>query len=193
MRSFRRLVPALTLLAVPALAEPWITDPGHTRILFEVEHLGFSTMPGIFREFAVELDFDPQHVERSALHVVVDTASIDMFHEQLNEHLRSDDFFAVAGHPTMEFRSTHVVPVDEDHAQVFGDLTLLGVTREIVLDVSLNQLGPHPMSGKEHVGFSATGTVDRTEFGMDYAAPAVGRNVVLSLDGEFTAPEGAAD
>jgi len=169
-------------------AEPWEADLSHTRIGFDVEHLGFSIMPGIFREFEVDFQFDPDAPESSSLEVVIDAASVDMFHDGLNDHLRNADFFDVENHPQITFKSTEVIATGEDTARVTGDFTLLGVTQPVTFDVTLRKLGAHPFSGKPHVGFAAEGSLDRTAFGMDYAAPVVGTDIAFTLAAEFSPP-----
>jgi polyisoprenoid-binding protein YceI len=184
------LLPAAVLADHHAMAPLWINDESHTRITFEVTHLGFSTMPGIFRDFDVDFRFDPESPADSSLKVTIDAASIDMFHDELNEHLRNEDFFDVANHPRLTFVSTTVTPTGEDTATVTGDLTLLGVTQPVTFDVTLNDLGPHPFDPERTVaGFDAVGALDRTAFGMDYAAPAVGAEILFRLTGEFSPPD----
>lgn len=184
---------ALSMLALvgaaASAAEPWEADLSHTRISFEVEHLGFSIMPGIFRDFEVDFQFDPEAPEDSSLAVVIRAESIDMFHDGLNEHLRNEDFFDVAAHPEITFTSTEVVPTGDDTARVTGDLTMLGVSQPVSFDVTLRKLGPHPFNQQPRAGFSATGVVDRTAFGMDYAAPVVGTDIAFTLAAEFAPAE----
>ncbi len=186
---------ALRSLAISALmlvtgaasaAEPWVADLSHTRISFEVEHLGFSIMPGIFRDFEVDFQFDPERPENSSLAVVIRAESVDMFHDGLNEHLRNEDFFHVAAHPQITFTSREVVSTGEDTARVTGEMIMLGVSVPVSFDVTLRKLGPHPFNQEQRAGFSATGTVDRTAFGMDYAAPVVGTDIAFTLAAEFS-------
>lgn len=185
------LVPAAALADHHASDAPlWSNDESHTRITFEVAHLGFSTMPGIFREFDVDFRFDPEAPERSSLAVTIDAAGIDMFHDGLNDHLKGEDFFDVSAHPRLTFVSTDVTPTGDGEARVSGDLTLLGVTQPVIFEVTLNRLGAHPFDPERQVaGFDAIGVLDRTAFGMDYAAPAVGADVTFRLTGEFSPPK----
>ncbi|HSG90177.1 MAG TPA: YceI family protein [Pseudomonadales bacterium] len=192
MRS-RSLVLGTLMVVVGALppalaAEPWVSDLSHTRITFDIDHLGYSVMPGMFRDFDVDFQFDPDAPADSSLDVTIDAASIDMYHDGLNEHLRKPDFFDVENHPTLTFVSTEVVPTSASTATVTGDMTLLGVTHPVTFEVTMNKLGPHPFNGSMVAGFSATGTLDRTAFGMDYAAPLVGSEVRFTLTGEFSPP-----
>lgn len=145
------------------------------------QSLWFFHVPGIFREFDAELLYDHETPAESRLSVTIQAASVDMFHERLNNHLKADDFFAVEKYPTMTFVSTQVEPLSDDKASVTGDFTMLGKTLPMTLDVLLIKYAPHPMSGKQPVGFEATGTIDRTEFGMTYRAPFVGEEVRFTI------------
>ncbi|NJN51778.1 MAG: polyisoprenoid-binding protein [Gammaproteobacteria bacterium] len=182
---------AILVLSVvlPAKAAEFTVDESHTRILFTATHLGFSVMPGIFREFDVKLDFDPVTPTNSALSVTIDAASIDMFDDELNKHLRNADFFDTAHHPTITFVSSSVTMVDATHANVMGSLTLRGRSLPVTLHVTLNKLAPHPMNGKQHVGFAATTTIDRAAFGMTYGIPMVGGEIPLTIALEATIAE----
>jgi polyisoprenoid-binding protein YceI len=117
--------------------------------------------------------------------VSIRTASIDMDDGEWEQHLRSKDFFRVDEFPQMQFRSTGVTPVGDRQARVDGELTLLGVTRPVTLEVTFNKAGIHPKSKQYIAGFSARGVVQRSEFGMTYAVPMVGDvvEVVLEVEG----------
>lgn len=187
MRSFG-VIPHLAvgmsvLLSPETSAEPqrFAMDTSHSRIVFSISHFGFSMLPGIFREFDAELLYDHETPAESRLSVTIQAASVDMFHERLNNHLKADDFFAVEKYPTLTFVSTQVEPLSDDKASVTGDFTMLGKTLPMTLDVLLIKYAPHPMSGKQPVGFEATGTIDRTEFGMTYRAPFVGEEVRFTI------------
>lgn len=179
----------LCLGATSARAEPvkLTIDDSHTRIWFTVTHLGFSTMPGMFRDFDVDFNFDKDAPQNSSLAVTIQSASIDMFHDGLNDHLRNPDFFNVEKFPTITFKSTSVEMVDANNAKVSGDFTLLGVTKPVTFDVKLNQIGELPMmKGVTRHGFGATGIIDRSAFGMGYGVPMVGNDIAFQLSLEAT-------
>lgn len=167
-----------------ASAEPaaYIFDKSHAHITFAVSHLGFSTTHGEFRDFDGTLTLDEADPAASSVAVTIQTGSIDSAWEARDEHLRGPDFFDVANHPAMTFKSTAIEVTGDNTAKMTGDLTLLGVTKAITLDVALNQLGEHPFSKKMHAGFTATGSIDRAEYGMTYGVPAVGQNVAIRID-----------
>lgn len=178
----KRLIATFAMLfVVPAAAADFVVDSSHTRILFNVTHLGYSTMPGIFRDFDVQLKFDPAAPDQSAFAVTIKADSIDMFHDGLNDHLKNADFFDTAHHPTITFTSTKVDMLDATRANVSGTLTLRGKTQPVTLNVTLNKLGPNPMNQRPRVGFSATTTIDRAAFGMTYGIPMVGGEIPLTI------------
>lgn len=179
---------AATLIAAPAaLAEPYVIDKSHAHVTFTVDHLGFSTVHGHFRSFDAEIDFDPGRVEATSVVFTIDAASVDTFWEARDNHVRGKDFLDIANHPTIVFRSTSVTPTGADTATVIGDLTIRDVTQEITLEAKLNRLGPSPFNPQQTVaGFTATGEIDRTAFGVSYAAPAVGVTVPIRIDLEMS-------
>lgn len=177
---------AVLALSLPAAAEGWKMDQGHTQVLFEAGHLGFTTGHGGFKEISGSVDLDEDNPESTAVDITISAASLYTWNEKLDEHLRSDDFFHVEKFPTLTFKSTKVERTGDDTARMTGDLTMLGVTKPVTLDVTLNKKGPHPFDKERTVaGFSATGTVKRSEFGMDYGVPAVGDEVKIAIETEL--------
>jgi polyisoprenoid-binding protein YceI len=178
---------ALATFASPAFAaDAFKFDASHTYIGFAIDHLGFAKTLGEFLRFDGTLKLDREDLTRSSIEVTIDTASIDTDQPDFDEHLRSADFFHVAEHPAMTFRSTAVEDLGEGRLKVTGDLSLLGTTRPVVLDTRLNRVAMHPFRPSiEVAGFSATTTIDRTAFGMGKYAPAVGTQVEIRIEAEF--------
>lgn len=176
----------LALLAPAALAqqEAYRFDPSHTDITFRVSHLGLSDTHGRFNNFTGEVMLDEADPENSSVDVTIYTWSVDTAWDPRDDHLRRADFFDVATHPAMRFVSTDVETTGEDTAQVTGDLTLLGQTHPVTLDVTLNQIGDHPRTGQRMAGFTATGMIDRTQWGMDWGAGNIGTEVHIRIDAE---------
>ena len=173
------------VLAAPAqAAEEYVFDEGHTFILFDVSHLGFSRTHGQFRTFEGTFMLDREEPANSSVTMVIDAASLDTRHEARDAHLRNADFFNVEAYPEITFVSTDVELTGEATALVTGDLTMLGVTRPVTLDVTLNQLGEHPMNGNTVAGFTATTTLNRSDFGMTSYVPAVGDDVAILIQAE---------
>jgi len=167
-----------------AEAADYQIDPTHTHILFMVNHLGFANMVGLFTDFSGKISFDPKNINASAVSVTINTASLDTQYAQRNKDLKGADWFNVAEFPTMTFVGKKYIKKDDKSGTVIGDLTLLGVTRPVSLDVTLNKMGINPLDKKEEVGFSARGMIKRSDFGMKTFIPAIGDEVRILLDVE---------
>jgi polyisoprenoid-binding protein YceI len=160
-------------------------DKGHTRIFFEVNHLGYSTMVGMFRSFDGSLAWDQNDPESARLQMTIDAASVDMFNEELNEHLRNSDFFDVGKHPKIHFRSNRVERLGESGSlTVHGEITLLGVTRPVSFTVVPNKEGLSPVVPVYAAGFSAEGSLARSQFGMQAYVPMVGDEIRFRFEVE---------
>lgn len=170
--------------ASTASAPRYTFDKAHTQIFFTVNHAGFSNSSGKFLEFDGGFNLDKQKPENSSVDVVIKTASINMDDTPWDDHLKGKDFFNVEKFPEMTFKSTKVELTGEKTANVTGDLTILGVTKPITLAVILNKAEVHPYIGKEAAGFSITGSLKRSDFGMTYGLPAVGDDVQLRIEVE---------
>jgi polyisoprenoid-binding protein YceI len=149
-------------------------DPTHTFPRFEISHFGFSTHLGLFAKSSGKLVLD-REARTGSVDITVDTASIVTGDPKLENHLRSPDFFDVAKHPTMTFKSTKVNFNGDLPTSVEGQLTLLGVTKPLTLTLSNVKFGNHPFSKKDWAGALATGTLKRTEFGDEYLCASGGR------------------
>lgn len=181
----KRFLLALVLAAplqFAAAAERWEFDRAHTQVLFTVSHLGFTELTGQFREVSGELILDSEDLSKSSVTARIDTASIDMNFERLETHLKNKDFFDVENHAEMLFTSTSVEKVADDRLTVHGDLSLLGKTQPVSLDVRINKLGNHPMSGKPYGGFTATTSIKRSDWGMSYGVPNVGDEIGIRIN-----------
>ena len=176
---------ALPLVGAAEAADTYKLDPEHTNILFATDHLGFSKLIGQFQQFDGSFTFDGSSVAGVTVEVVVKTASIDTDHEARDKHLSSPDFFNVQEFPEMTFKSTGVESTGDKAAKLTGDLTLLGVTKPITLEVTFNKADASPMDPNVFIaGFSATGTLKRSDFGMQYGQGAIGDEVMLRIEVE---------
>lgn len=180
---------AVLLSTAPAQAAPvkYTIEPDHTQAVFTVNHLGFSYPMGIFRASAGHFVFDAEKPENSSVEATVQTASIDMGTEAWDKHMKNADFFNVEKFPTMTFKSSKVSQSGEKTALVEGDLTILGVTKPVTLNVTFVGSGEHPYSKKPTVGFTAIANIRRSDFGMTYGLPAVGDDVEITLNVEGNA------
>jgi len=180
---------AALALAGPALAEPepYVVDKSHAFVTFTVDHLGFSEVHGLFQEFEAEVMLDPDAVESSSVRFVIDAASVNTFWPKRDEHIRGGDFLAVEEYPDIVFESTAITPTGGETADVTGNLTIRDVTREVTFEAVLNKIGPSPFDPDQTIaGFTATGVIDRTAFGVDYAAPAVGAMIPVTIQLEMS-------
>jgi polyisoprenoid-binding protein YceI len=173
-----------------AHADRYRLDPVHTQVLFFVDHLGYSKSEGEFRELEGSFVFDPANWPGSSVELRVRTASIDMGDADWEKHMRSRDFFAVDAFPEMTFRSREVAGFSDRKGRIYGDLTLLGVTRPVVVDFTFNKAAVHPKTGKYVAGFSGTTTLRRSEFGMSYGLPFIGDEVEIRLEVEGIREDG---
>jgi polyisoprenoid-binding protein YceI len=170
---------------------PYNIDASHSRIWFDVSHQGYSTMRGLFRDFGGSFNFDAENPVASTLDITIDASSINMFHDGLNVHLKNDDFFGIDNYPELGFVSTQIEVTGEDQFVVHGDLTILGQTNLVSLDVTQNLLRT-TRGGAEKVGFSATTSVNRTDYGMTFGAPNIGTDIAISIQIEATHTIGTA-
>lgn len=174
------------LAAAPAAAAPesYAFDKSHTSIFFLADHLGFSTVPGRFGEYDGSITYDPENPGAAKLELTIRTASLDTFFARRDEHLRSPDFFNVLEFPEASFVATGFEKTGEKTGRMDGDLTLLGVTRPVSLDLILNKRAESPLSGKMVLGVTARGTIRRSAFGMTYGLPGVADEVDLWIEAE---------
>ncbi|WP_149194233.1 YceI family protein [Luteimonas suaedae] len=180
------LAVALSLAAAPALAAPvtYQIDPNHTDVVAQWNHLGFSNPIIHFGDVDGAIVYDADDVSASSVEVTLPLSGLNSHVEKFDQHLRSDDFFDAANHPEATFRSTAVESAGEGKLKVTGDLTIKGISKPVVLDVTLNEMGPHPMTKREAIGFDATTTVKRTDFDLGMHAPHVGDEVQLRITTE---------
>lgn len=167
-------------------AGAYALDSAHGKITWKVDHLGFSTYIGQFVNVQAELNIDPANPSAGTLTATIPLTDVASNSDGLDRHLQTADFFDTANHPTATFRSTRI-EIDSDdatEADVYGELTLRGVTRPVKMEVQFNQAGP-AMGGGYKVGFDGEATIKRSEFGINYALPAIGDDVKLHLEGEF--------
>jgi len=170
--------------AIQARSGTYQLDPGHTSVLAQWSHFGFSRPSAHFGISEGSLVYDADDVSKSSVEVTIPMADIDSFVDKLDEHLESGDFFDAGKFPTATFRSTSVASAGSNRLTVTGDLTIKDNTRPVTLDVTLNGGGEHPMLKRQAIGFSATGTLKRSDFGVGAYAPNVSDEVELRITTE---------
>ena len=187
MKTLTTAAAALSLLAAPAIAAPeaYTFDPSHSQIVFQYDHLGFSTGTGMFWGFEGQIDFDQEDPANSTVNVSFPVRSMLTGWEARFEHFMSPDFFDAADDSEMvTFQSTAIEVTGENTANITGDLTLNGVTKPVVLEATLNQVGDHPMEGKPWAGFDATTTLLRSDYNLGMFAPFVSDEVAVQISVE---------
>mgnify|MGYP006273804323 FL=1 len=176
-------------IADSAGAEPadWEVDPEHVSVAFDVDHIGYQRQIGMFAEAGGSFRYDPETRELFEGRFSVQADSVFTAHQRRDEHIRNEDFLDADSHPEIVFVARQFVPAEDDTGSLTGDLTMLGTTREVVLDVRINKRGKYPFGhGKETLGISASTTIQRSDWGMDYAVSngLVGDDVALRFEFE---------
>ncbi|MFZ3325923.1 MAG: YceI family protein [Methylocella sp.] len=185
--SFTPALLGLVLIAATVAAQArssWQIDPSQTHVRFWVDAIGWPRTTGEFKSFKGRIDIDFDRPSRSRVDFRVAAKSVDVDSANMDDYLRSEVFFDVARFPDMRFVSTSVEKRDEHHAQVTGDLTMLGVTRPISLDV---EVARRLAGTNQRVGFKATGTINRLDFGMNSGYPLISDAIHLTVTTEASA------
>lgn len=167
-------------------------DPTHASLTWKINHMGLSNYTARFTKFDASLAFRPDAIETSKLEVTIDPLSVETdypkpeekdFNKKISTH---EELLNAGKFPDIVFTSTSVEKTGDMTGKVTGDLTMLGVTKPVTLDVTFNgSMKEHPFTKQGALGFSATGTLKRSEWGMDYGTPNVGDEVQLIIEAEF--------
>lgn len=189
---------SLTLTAAAARTQPlpakltgsYSNDPAHTRFLWKIRHLGLSTYTARINDVSMQLQFDATNQSNSTIAVVLDPRTVDtafVGDKDFNAEIYGPDILKSEQYPSITFTSTNVVPGDNGALAVSGDLTLLGVTRPLTLDVTLTgSRSEHPFAKVPALGFHATGVVDRRDFGLDFLVGTIlGEDIFIEVQTEF--------
>lgn len=167
-----------------AMAGSYALDPGHSQIGFTVNHLGFSLYRGLFGDVTGIMTFDPKAPNATTLSIDIPMNRIITTSAKLDAHLMNPDFFDSAQFPTAHFSST-TVRAKGTKAMITGNLTIKGITKPVVLSAHFVGAGKGPMNGKETLGFEATTTIKRSDFGVSYGVPMVSDDVPLTISVAF--------
>ena len=168
-------------------------DPGHTNVLATWTHFGFSKPSAHFGLAEGTLVYDAADVSKSSVNATLTMSGLTSFDQGLDDHLKNADFFDVSKFPTATFISTQVASAGTNKLTVTGDLTIKGITKPVTLDVVLNGAGMHPMLKKQAIGFSATGSIKRSDFDVAAYAPNISDDVQLSITTEAAMAEASAE
>ena len=186
-----RLLLASLLLAfgtAHAASATYKLDANHTMVLASWDHFGYSHPVAYFGQADGTLVYDAQKPEAASVQVNLPLAGLDALIPDLTEHLRSADFFDAETYPNITFRSTKVETAGEGRLKVTGDLTIRDVTRPVVLDVALNKAGTG-RNGQPKIGFDATASINRSEFGVGKFVPNVSDRIELRISTEALVPK----
>lgn len=189
MHNIYKSISAAALLAVlstSAIAAPeaYTLDASHSQIVFNYNHLGYSTSYGMFSGFNGEIQFDQEDPAASSVTVSFPVKTMLTGWQERFDHFMSPDFFDATDEEIVTFTSTSIEVTGEGTALITGDLTLNDVTKSVVLDAKLNQVGDHPMAGKPWAGFDATTTLLRSDYNLGQFAPFVSDEVVVNISVE---------
>jgi len=147
----------------------WAVDVSHSAIDFSVKHMMIAKVKGSFHNFEAQIAADPEDLTTADIAVQIDLSSVDTRNGDRDGHLKSADFFDVENHPKLLFKATKIVSKGDGDYEVTGDVTLHGVTRSETFAVTFEGAGKDPW-GNEKVGFSATGSLKRSDYGLTYNA-----------------------
>jgi polyisoprenoid-binding protein YceI len=181
---------SLALAVAPLGATTYTIEPDYTQCVFRWNHLGFSNPAAQFSQGQGTLEFDPMDPTRASVQVTIPLSSLNTGVPALDEHLRSEDFFEVAKFPTATFRSSKVERgASKDRLKVTGELNLHGVTKPVTLDVTILGVGVNPRTQLPTVGFDATTTLKRSDFGLGAFVPQVGDEIRVQITSQAVEPK----
>lgn len=174
-------------LMASAQVNTWKNDPAHSRMGFSVKHLGISEVSGYFADFETIVTHTKADYSDMNVKVVAKVASINTGIGMRDNHLKNADFFDAGKYPEILFVSTRVDKIDENNGKLYGNLTMHGVTKAVVLDIAYYGTVTNPMSNQQTAGFKVTGTVDRKEFGIgeSFVDSFISDKVSIVVDAEF--------
>ncbi len=172
-----------TSITTLAAEESYKIDPSHTFVLWHIDHLGFSTQTGKWPVNGT-LFIDEKDPQKSKVDVVIKVADMITGNAELNKHLEGESFFDTKKYPTATFVSNKVDVISKTAVKVEGVLTLRGVSKPVTLDVTLNKIGKNPVTEKPSVGFNATTTIKRSDFGINAFQPMLGDSIRLDITTE---------
>jgi polyisoprenoid-binding protein YceI len=189
-RSMMIFIAALAM-AASAVAQTgtWQIDPAHSSAQFSVRHLGVSTVRGAFMKVSGSAKYDAADPSKGSLDATIEATSVDTRVEMRDNDLRSPNFLDVAKYPTITFHSKQTKAAGAGKLQITGDLTIHGVTKEVVLDVDGPSAPIKDPWGNQRFGASASTKVKRQDFGVNGAPGIVGDEITITIDAELIQPQ----
>lgn len=171
------------VISTVTFAQGWTADKAHSKLGFEVTHLMVTDVDGAFKNFDISINSSKDDFTDAVIEVTADINSINTDNDYRDKDLKSDRFFDAAKYPTLTFKSTSIQKTDAKNYKLSGNLTMHGVTKPVVLNVTLNGTGTNPMSKKPVAGFKIRGTVKRSDFGIGDGTP----NAIVSDEVDIVA------
>lgn len=180
---------AVAISSTMALAAPvdYKIDPTHTATVFSWNHFGFSTPSANFSDIQGVIKVDNAKPANSSVDVTIPVSSVNTNVPALDKEFQQEGWFNAAKYPNITFKSTKVETKDKKHFKITGNLTVKGITKPVVLDAVLNKQGEHPMAKVPAIGFNATTSFNRSEFGIGNYVPNVGDKITVNITTEATA------
>ncbi|MEI5569129.1 YceI family protein [Acinetobacter baumannii] len=184
---------AVALASTVTLAAPvdYKIDPIHTATVFSWNHFGFSTPSANFSDIQGVIKVDNAKPANSSVNVTIPLSSVNTNVPALDKEFQEEAWFNAAKYPNITFKSTKVETKDKKHFKITGDLTVKGITKPVVLDAVLNKQGEHPMAKVPAIGFNATTSFNRSDFGLGNYVPNVGDKITVNITTEATAASAA--
>jgi len=176
------MIAALLASATPGRAADYTIDLTHSHILFTIDHLGFAKIVGLFSDFSGSISFDANSAPSSKLNVTIKTDSLQTQFAPRDKDLKGADWFNSTEFPEITYVGTEFVKKDDHTRTVTGKLTLHGVTKPVTLNVVVNKVGQNPLDKIDSAGFSARGTLKRSDFGMKTYLGAIGDDIDLIIE-----------
>lgn len=188
MKRTRLIVTALAVVLLSAFTTKgiWTSDVPHSEFGFSIVHMGISDVTGTFNDFTATVTSNKEDFSDAVVEATIQTASIDTRVSMRDDHLKSADFFDVEKYPEITFKSTGIQKVSEDTYKLTGDVTAMGITKEITMDLFYRGSVINPQNQKTSAGFKMTGTLKRSEFGIGtgFPEPMLSDEVKISINAE---------
>lgn len=171
---------AVTNPQTAVTATTWAVDTPHSNVEFSIKYMMISTMKGAFRTVEGTVNWDGQHFDTASVDVRIDSRSITMFNDMLDDRIKLNDFFDTEQWPDITFKSSRIEPAGESHFNVYGDLTIRDVTKPVTLATDFDGLLESDVFGKRRAAFTATTDISRADFGVSWNAPLESGGVAVS-------------
>ena len=187
MKKLTIILSAFLLFTAFATQDGWKNDKYHSQLAFTVTHLGISDVSGTFNDFDVTVTSSKPDFSDAVFEMTAKIASIDTRVEARDNHLKSADFFDAEKYPLMTFKSTSLKKIKKDKYKLTGNLTMHGITREVIMDLAYRGIVENPASKARTAGFQLSGTIRRSDFniGTGFPPPMISDKVSIKADGEF--------